>query len=222
MTAVLIFLIALLAYYTFGIRYQSFILTVLSLYMYWQVAEWSIIIIGAVSLVSVFFCQLLTIHKKRIYIVLPILCILTVFILLRDRITGWGLPIGFSVLSFTSISLLVDQYRCPQKYKTFDVLSYLLFFPKIFAGPIERASQFITESGIRFNGMGFYTGIKYLIFATFIKFVMGDWFGSTEMSAYGFNQTANILVFAIVFFLISGDIHSWLLVSESCSGIISP
>ena len=200
MITILIFLIALLAYYTFGIRYQSIVLTALSLYVYWQVAEWSVIIIGAVTLVSLLFCRLLTIHKKRLYVVLPILCITTVFLLLRERIAGLVLPIGFSVLSFTSISLLADQYRCPRKFRIFDILSYLLFFPKIFAGPIERASQFIPESHIRFNGMEFYIGIKYLIFATFIKFVMGDWFGSTAMSAYGFNQAANILVFALGFF----------------------
>lgn len=200
MIAVLIFLIALLAYYTLGLRYQSFILTALSLYVYWNVAGWSIIIIGCITLVSLLFWELLKKKRKKLYVVLPILCIAVSFVFLRERITGWELPLGFSGLSFTSISLLVDQYRCPQKYRLFDVLSYLLFFPKIFAGPIERASHFIINSPIRFNGMDFYIGLKYLIFATFVKFVMGDWFGKTDVSVYGLNQLANIFLFALEFF----------------------
>lgn len=200
MITVLIFLIALLAYYTLGLRYQSFILTVLSLYVYWNVAGWNIIIIGCLTLVSLVFWKLLTMKKKKLYVAFPIMCIAASFVFLRERITGWALPLGCSVLSFTSISLLVDQYRSPQKYRIFDVLSYLLFFPKIFAGPIERASHFIIDSPIRFNGMGFYTGLKYLIFAAFVKFVMGDWFGKTDVSACGINQVANIFVFALGFF----------------------
>ncbi|MBD5320180.1 MAG: MBOAT family protein [Bacteroides sp.] len=200
MITVVIFLIALLAYYTIGVRFQSAILTVLSLYAYWQVAQWNIVIIGGVTLVSFLFCKLLVKQQRKLYVVLPILIIIASFILLRERISGWSLPLGFSVLSFTSISLMVNQYRAPKKYHTFDILSYLLFFPKIFAGPIERVSNFISGTPLKFNGSVFYTGIKYLIFASFVKFVMGDWFGRTEMSAYGVNQIANVFVFALGFF----------------------
>ena len=200
MITVLIFLIALIAYYTFGIRYQSVILTALSLYVYWIVAGWNIIIIGIITLVSFVFFKLLSMQKKKLYVILPIVCIGMSFLLMRERIVGLGLPLGFSVLSFTSISLLADQYHYPQKYKSLEVISYLLFFPKIFAGPIERSSHFIIDSPIRFNGMRFYIGIKYLIFATFVKFVFGDWFGRTEMSSYGINQLANVFVFALGFF----------------------
>ena len=181
MITVVIFLIALLAYYTIGVRFQSGILTALSLYVYWQVAQWNIVIIGGVTLVSLLFCELLAIQQRKLYVALPILVIAASFFLLRERISGWGLPLGFSVLSFTSVSLMVDQYRAPKMYRIFDILSYLLFFPKIFAGPIERVSNFISGTPLKFNGSVFYTGIKYLIFASFVKFVMGDWFGSTEI-----------------------------------------
>ena len=200
MITVEIFLIALLAYYTIGVRFQSGILTALSLYVYWQVAQWNIVIIGGVTLVSLLFCELLAIQQRKLYVALPILVIAASFFLLRERISGWGLPLGFSVLSFTSVSLMVDQYRAPKMYRIFDILSYLLFFPKIFAGPIERVSNFISGTPLKFNGSVFYTGIKYLIFASFVKFVMGDWFGSTEISAYGVNQIANVFVFALGFF----------------------
>lgn len=200
MITILIFLIALLVYYTLGLRHQSIILTALSLFVYWHIAEWSIIVIGSIALLTLVFCRLLTMKQKKLYVILPILCIAISFVLLRERIVGLGLPLGFSVLSFTSVSLLVDQYHCPQKYKPIDILSYLLFFPKIFAGPIERASHFIMPSLVKFNGMGFYIGLKYLIFAAFVKFVLGDWFGKTDMSAYGINQVINTFVFALGFF----------------------
>lgn len=200
MITVLIFLIALLAYYTIGLRYQSIILTALSLYVYWQVAELGIIVIVSIALMVLVFSRLLVNQKNLLYVIVPILCIILLFVFLREVFVSWGLPLGFSVLSFTSISLLADQYRSPKKYKAFDVLSYLLFFPKIFAGPIERASKFMEIGPIKFDGMGFYTGLKYLIFATFVKFIMGDWFGRTDMSAYGINQVMNVFVFALGFF----------------------
>ena len=200
MITVLTFLIALLAYYTIGSRYQSIILTALSLYVYWQVAEWGIIITGGIALIILVFSRLLINQKNKLYVIFPILCIILSFVFLREFFVGWGLPLGFSVLSFTSICLLVNQYHCPKMYQTFDVLSYLLFFPKIFAGPIERASHFIVKDPIKFSGMGVYTGLKYFIFATFVKFIMGDRFGRTDMSAYGINQVVNVLVFALGFF----------------------
>lgn len=200
MITVLIFLFALIAYYTFWGRYQSVILTVLSFYIYWQVAEWNIIVIGIIAMFSLTFCKLLSKQKKKLYVILPIFCIASSFLLLRDRIIGCGLPLGFSVLSFTALSLLIDQYHSTQKYTNFEVLSYLLFFPKIFAGPIERASRFMIDTPTGFNGMEFYTGLKYLIFAAFVKFVMGDMFGKIEMSAFGLNQLANVFVFAFGFF----------------------
>lgn len=200
MITALIFVITLLAYYTIGLRYQSIVLTALSLYVYWQAAEWGIIVTGGTALLVLVFSRLLANQKNKLYVIVPILCIILSFVFLREIFVSWGLPLGFSVLSFTSICLLADQYHSPKKYKAFDVLSYLLFFPKIFAGPIERASHFIEKAPIKFSGMGFYTGLKYLIFATFVKFVMGDWFGRTDMSAYGINQVVNALVFALGFF----------------------
>lgn len=68
MITILIFLIALLAYYTFGIRYQSIVLTALSLYVYWNVAGWNIIIIVCLTLVSLVFWKLLTLKKKKLYV----------------------------------------------------------------------------------------------------------------------------------------------------------
>lgn len=131
MITVLIFFIALLAYYTIGSRYQSIILTALSFYVYWQVAEWGIIITGGIALIVLVFSRLLINQNNKLYVIVPILCIILSFVFLREIFVSWGLPLGFSVLSFTSISLLVDQYQSPKKYKAFDVLSYLLFFPKI-------------------------------------------------------------------------------------------
>lgn len=200
MISVLIFLIALAVYYTIGKQYQSMILMLLSLYVYWEVASWNILIIASISGIVAVCATCSVRHYRKWVVIIPICALIAGFVLLRWNWAGIALPLGYSVLSFTSISLLVDQYKDPYKYRLIDVVSYLLFFPKIFAGPIERARDFIPSSTKTFHVVEIYSGFKYLVFAAFCKFIIGDLFASTDMSASGINLWMQIFVYAIGFF----------------------
>lgn len=67
---------------------------------------------------------------------------------------GIGTPAGFSFYVFSALSYLVDVYarRIPGKQSTGDVALYLAFFPKILAGPIERAPPFFNQLAGRLTG----------------------------------------------------------------------
>lgn len=139
-------------------------------------------------------------NTTKTAVAIPIIVIIAGFFFLRSDIGGLGFPLGYSVLAFTSISILIDQYRNPAHYRYADILSYLLFFPKIFAGPIERALNFISSSEKGFNGMSCYVGFKYLIFAAFCKLVVADNLASTELTGVGVNLWMEIFVYSIGFF----------------------
>ncbi|MEY8606966.1 MBOAT family O-acyltransferase [Muribaculum intestinale] len=195
-----ILLLGIITYYTIGRRYQSTLLVAMSLYVYWIVARWNIIPITALSLVITLFGKLLENRHSKSFVITPIILIILCFILLRYSNVGIVLPIGMSVLSFTGISYLVDQYRNPKHYKSIEVICYLLFFPKIFAGPIERANNFINSEIRSFQIANIYKGIKYLIFAAFCKFIIGDIASSTNFEVLGLGLLFQMLTFGISFF----------------------
>lgn len=196
----IVLLIGLIAYYLIGKVGQSLILVFLSLYVYWIVAGWNILIIAFV-LVTVLVCaKALEKHHSRWLVAASSIVLASGFILLRQRIAGVALPLGYSVLSFTSISLLVDQYRSARHYNVSDMAAYLLFFPKIFAGPIERAHQFIAAERKRFEWGSIYKGVKFLIFASFCKLIIGDKLSAVSMEHSGLNLWLQIITFSIGFF----------------------
>ncbi|MBJ3763708.1 MBOAT family protein [Maribius pontilimi] len=64
---------------------------------------------------------------------------------------GLAAPAGFSFYAFMAIALLVDRYRAaanPSAGIAADV-TYLAWFPKILAGPIQRIDPFLRELGKR-------------------------------------------------------------------------
>lgn len=191
---------AIILYYTVGKRYQSWILIALSLFVYWQVAQWNILLLFSIAVMVGICASYLERNNTKTAVAIPVSVIVAGFFFLRSDIGGFGFPLGYSVLAFTSISILIDQYRNPVHYRYADILSYLLFFPKIFAGPIERASNFISPSEKLFNGMSCYVGFKYLIFAAFCKLVVADNLASTELTGIGVNLWMEIFVYSIGFF----------------------
>ena len=58
-----------------------------------------------------------------------------------------ALPLGISFYTFETISYAVDVYRgnLQPKRSFFEYLSFLMFFPKLIAGPIVRASELLYQ-----------------------------------------------------------------------------
>lgn len=59
---------------------------------------------------------------------------------------GWVLPLGISFYLFECISYTIDLVRKREKlYPFFDFLLFIAFFPKLIAGPILRAKEFLPQ-----------------------------------------------------------------------------
>lgn len=88
------------------------------------------------------------------------------------------LPFGISFYTFETISYTIDVYRGlikPEK----SFLKYALFitfFPKLVAGPIQRASELIPQfnQSYKFNFSNFAYGTKRVLYGLFLKVVVAD------------------------------------------------
>src|SRR5688572_8302044 len=65
----------------------------------------------------------------------------------RPPVVDILLPLGISFYTFETISYGVDVYRgeLQPKKSFFEYLSFLMFFPKLIAGPIVRASELLHQ-----------------------------------------------------------------------------
>ena len=98
------------------------------------------------------------------------------------------LPIGLSFYTFSTISYLVDVFRgqteAERHLGKFAV--YVAFFPKLFAGPIERAQTFLPQlrSRIQFDHQMVTEGLQLILWGLFKKVVIADRLGGFVDAAY--------------------------------------
>ena len=60
---------------------------------------------------------------------------------------GVALPFGISFMTFTIVSYVVDVYKkkSPPAQSFFHIFAYILYFPRLIAGPITRPSELIPQ-----------------------------------------------------------------------------
>lgn len=91
------------------------------------------------------------------------------------------LPVGISFYTFSGIAYLMDIYR--GKYNAENniiyFMLYMIFFAKIYAGPIVRANDFLKQiknyRGIKIEA--FNAGVQIFVFGMFKKVVLADHLG---------------------------------------------
>ncbi|MCK4836824.1 MAG: MBOAT family protein [Candidatus Aminicenantes bacterium] len=88
------------------------------------------------------------------------------------------IPLGISYYIFKKISYLVDVYRgiqYPEK-NVAKLLLYVLFFPEITAGPIDRSTHLITQFNPKkeYDHQQILRGIQLILWGLFKKLVIAD------------------------------------------------
>lgn len=104
----------------------------------------------------------------------------------------WLLPAGLSFFTFSCVSYIVDCYRGtlePERHLG-RLAVYVAFFPKLVAGPIERAGDFLPQlrMGARFDRLLMIGGLQLLLWGLFKKVVIAD--RLAEFVDAGFVNTA--------------------------------
>lgn len=168
------------------------------------------------------------IDKKRLLLVsiianVLVLAIFKYFNFLNDNITGilsWAgyqnpipalsilLPIGLSFHTFQAMSYTIEVYRGNQKAeRKFGIYAlYVMFFPQLVAGPIERPQNMLPQFYERhiFNPVDVTEGLKRILIGLFKKVVVADRLAIYVNSVYGnYEHHGSLsLITATIFFSI--------------------
>jgi len=117
-----------------------------------------------------------------------------------------ALPIGLSFHTFQSLSYVIDVYNGEQKAEK-DFLNYsvfVMFFPQLVAGPIERATNLMHQFNAtkKFDGALAADGMRQILWGMFAKCVIADQCAVYVNSVFGHahSQTMGSLWLAAVLF----------------------
>lgn len=104
------------------------------------------------------------------------------------------LPIGISFYTFSLISYVVDVYKGMEAERRFNIFAlYVSFFPKVVAGPIERAKtlipQFLVPQAFDYERACF--GLQLILWGAFKKIVVADTIGPFVSRVYDNPQAAD-------------------------------
>lgn len=116
------------------------------------------------------------------------------------------LPIGLSFHTFQSLSYVVEVYRGHQKpiHDLTTYATYVMFFPQLVAGPIERPQNLLHQFDERhdFDYDRVTSGLKRMAWGFFKKLVVADRLALYVNDVYGSPTSANglQLTIATVFF----------------------
>lgn len=121
---------------------------------------------------------------------------------------GWALPVGLSFHTFQAMSYTIEVYRGNYKpERNFGIYAlYVMFFPQLVAGPIERPQnmihQFYEEKQFEYNRV--VAGLRIMLWGFFKKLVIADRMGIYVNAVYNnpYNHGGLTLFVASIFFII--------------------
>lgn len=126
------------------------------------------------------------------------------------------LPVGISFYTFKAISYSVDLYKGKMGGQDLlSVLCYLLFFPQLLAGPIEKARDLCPQFLKRrtFSYQQAIDGSKLILWGLFKKIVIADTACNIVNSIYGnipsYNASALLICAILYSFQIYGDFSGY-------------
>jgi len=135
------------------------------------------------------------------------------------------LPMGISFFTFQAAGYTIDVYkkRIKPELNFFKFMLYLMFFPQLVAGPIERAENLFKQlfAHHKFNTVNISSGIKFMIMGYFKKVVIADRIAVLVDSVYNspddFGGIAYILATLFFTFQIYCDFSGYSDIAIGCA-----
>lgn len=198
----LFLLVVLIFYYLLPVRNRKYLLIVASLYFYINIKiSYTFLLIFLIYFNFIFAKKIyneLVLFKKKYLMQLSIGINLIVLIYFKylhflldsflyifkisqsniDFLSTIILPLGLSFYTFQNIGYLLDVYRGSQKPERniFNYSLFVLFFPKLLVGPIERGKNLLHQfnNNIYFSSNNLIEGGKRIIWGLFKKLVVAE------------------------------------------------
>jgi D-alanyl-lipoteichoic acid acyltransferase DltB (MBOAT superfamily) len=126
-------------------------------------------------------------------------------------VEDFALPLGISFFTFQAISYIVDVHRgSTRAERRLDSVGlYLAFFPKLLAGPIERARDLVPQlqTLVQSTASNVYAGLKFALWGFFCKLVVADNIGSIVDGVLKAPHQESGATLSIVFALYAFEIY---------------
>lgn len=194
--------VILIIYYLVPVKFRKWMLLPASIYFYAFLSIKFVILIFVVSAISFWGALLITneenkVQKKKflLYLIIALVFLplivykyLPFFIeninyLIPGRYSALPvfhllLPLGISYYTFQAVSYIIDVNLGKQKAERnfLEFFNYLIFFPKLLMGPIERSIKFLPQlkQARKFDESQFSAGLKLILFGLLKKLVIAD------------------------------------------------
>ena len=196
-------------------RYRRFVLLVSSILFLLTFGNIIHCLYAGFVVVFVFFVDHFLGKKNNKYIlwvqIFPLLLMLCFFKYIGlFNVRGFIMPIGISFYTFKAISYLVDiRLGKISSQKFLDLATYILFFPVLTAGPINRPANFFRQ--LKEGKTFFYPlqkdGAVLTAFGLFQKLVFADYFQSIVNTIFlneeltGWYLVLGVVLFAVQIYL---------------------
>ena len=189
---------------------RKYILLFLSIACYTYFTQWDIVYFLIMSIIIIITSCTSNESMKKALDFVAVLSLVAGFILFKYTRAN-GMLLGYSVFAFSGISFVLDQYKKGKKYDMTDILLYLFFFPKMLAGPIVRVDYLTTQFATNtMSKQHIYKGVKLLIYACFLKFIIADIILNIDMTGIGFNLLIQTIIWGFRFYL---DFYAYSLIA---------
>jgi len=116
-----------------------------------------------------------------------------------------AVPLGISYITFQAMGYLIEVYRGthPAEKNFGHFITYLLFFPKIVAGPVERAHHFLPQikTGKSFDYDTIVLGLRLMLWGFFKKLVIADrleLYNSSVLDNYSHHNSITLAFTAVL------------------------
>ena len=224
------FIIVTTLYFLFPYNKRWLLLLLSSCYFYMAFVPVYILILGFTIIVDYFagiFIENSQEKKRKLFLIcslvanIGILCVFKYYNFINQNFSyllhGFGLsnpipylsillPIGLSFHTFQAMSYTIEVYRGNQKTERHIGLYalYVMFYPQLVAGPIERPQNLIHQFREKhnFDSDRVFEGLKIMIWGLFKKLVIADRLGMYVNFAYNdvAEQNGMTLLLATIFF----------------------
>jgi len=180
--------LAVMLYYVLPKRWQQPFLLLFSLFLVYSLSPQGMVVLLLLAGIN-WGCGLYLAKTANKTILRTITIILNLAVFALPRLLGFGrscapaaldflLPVGLAFITLQNIGYLLDVSRSiiPAETSFWKYLLYLLFFPKLNAGPIEPARRFLPQLSTpkEYDPHAIQRGILQICMGLFKKLVVAD------------------------------------------------
>ncbi len=204
MTTLVLILVSILIYHlSSNVFHRKVILSITSLWVYYTFVEWYVALIPVMACVTYLLHQeVLKGRKVKHILFIHCLFLIAGLLLMKYGITSILMPAGYSIMAFSSISVICDGYRKSEKHSFLDILCFISFFSKILAGPLERINALTQQYDSRISAQSIYIGMKHIVFGLFGKYIIADNIANTLIFDNGcLDVIMSTINYAIMFYM---------------------